>query len=477
VRNGAPVPTLSRSEVVPVLRPDLLVGRGASPGLFELSDPKTGRSLILYEFELSVARMLDGRRKVSEVIENGDRLGIPVDAGGLARFVHHLRSQGFLAPPGTRPAAAQSATWAKRRAWDARTRSRFQEGVKLVRLGRPDEAVALFQAILAGDPQNAEAAEMLALVAAGHSLASRPIGEVFEKPARLLEKRRVATWGLAAAALLLAGAGAAAGWRWAAGNRTPAAGTPGTAAFEPEPTGRGSRRLASAPAPGRAEAPAALAAEPPRTPPVWRTAPVERRWHPTLAEIRSPAAGKVAWHQGTRLRVARGERVADVRATAEASAPGPEAQQRLAELQRLATEDPVYEEFLEKERAVLTGAAAGGRTFGIAAPAEGQLTPLAAADAKVGAGEVVARLVDDRAWRVTVLLRGDPPGSASGCELAGDGAADRAACQVAEVAPADDHHAVTLTVSAAAAPWLERARAPYARIGPAEGKVARKEAP
>ncbi|HET8541153.1 MAG TPA: hypothetical protein VFL83_14860, partial [Anaeromyxobacter sp.] len=56
-----PEPAPFRPEdVVPFFRLDLRVARGASPGLFEVSDPASGKSFTLYEFELAVARMLDG---------------------------------------------------------------------------------------------------------------------------------------------------------------------------------------------------------------------------------------------------------------------------------------------------------------------------------------------------------------------------------------------------------------------------------
>jgi hypothetical protein len=477
---AAPAPVLlSRSEVVPLLRADLVVGRGASPGLFELTDPTRGRQLVLFEFELSVARMLDGRRRVAEVIENGDRLGIPVDPGGLSRFVQLLERQGFLAPAGTASVAGSAGPWAKRRTWDARTRARFQSGVRLVRLGRPDEAVASFREILAGDPENPEAHEMLALIAAGHALAARPIGEVFQRPVRLAAGYRRFPGALGAAALLLLAGAVGLGWLLVAPGsdpRAPARLGPGPGASPADAQVAG-RRRSRAPVASPAEAPRAPAPLAETALPTRRTAPIERRWHPTLAEVRSPAAGVLVWKDPVPLRVARGERLADVRARAEAAAPGPEAVRRVEELQRLAAEDPVYLEFLEKERAALRGRAGSGRTFGIAAPAAGQVTQLVRTEARVAAGDLLARVVDADSWRVSVLVRGEPPDPRADCEIAGDGADDRAPCHVLEARVAEGQVAVTLALRASTAPWLEQARSTSVRLGGSGAAGMRKEGP
>jgi hypothetical protein len=99
-------------------------------------------------------------------------------------------------------------------------------------------------------------------------------------------------------------------------------------------------------------------------------------------------------------------------------------------------------------------------------------------DAKVVAGDLVARIVDAGSWRVSVLMHGDPPAGDAECEVDGDGDADQAACQVVDVAPAGGDVAVTVAVTALTAPWLEQARSPYVRLGSGRfGAVARGEAP
>lgn len=435
-------------EVVPLLRPDLLVGRGAGPGLFELTGPEGGRPLVLADSELSVARMLDGRRRVSQVIENGERLGIPVDAGGLSKFVRQLELLGFLMPPGTKPASpGKDGPWPKRRPWNEQTRSLFQNGVRLMRQGQPDEAAPYFRKMLEEDPENPEAREMLCLVASGHSLAARPIGEVFERaPARSRRERRAgSTRAVAAAGLLIV---ALAAWRVGAGVGQAPGEAVAVRALAPRPP-----PAPNPPPPQAAPAPAAHV-----------SAPVERRWHPALAEVRAPAAGELAWKEPLPDRVARGEWLGEIRGKAEPEAAAPEATQRLAQLERLAAEDPVYAEFLERERAALSQGAARRARVAMAAPSAGQASQLVRAGVNVGIGDLVAHIVDPESWRLSVLFGGFLPTVGAPCEVGGDGPSTTAECRVVEVLPAAQGARVTVAVRASAAPWLERARAPTVRF-------------
>lgn len=458
---AAPPAPLALQDTVPSLREDLVVARGAAPGQFEVKDPGGDGALVLYDVELSVARMLDGRRRVADVLENADRLGIPVDVDGLSRFVRSLDRQRFLAAPGS-TAGGPARSRPPRRAWDADTRERFQAGMRLVRTGSPDEAVPIFQGLLAADPANAEAQEMLALIAAGHAMATSSLGDLFavHRPSRAV-RRSGRGW----APLALAGLAGAAVLSWQLLERSAAARDAAMQAAEVATReAQAAAREASAAARSAAAAPAPATADGPGAAPAARIAPVERRWHPALGEVRAPAAGVLAWRDPAPSLVARGERLGDVFAAGEPDAPGPEARARLEELTRLAATDPVYQEFLERERATLTGRAAAGRIFGLAAPLAGHLTLVARHDARVAQGEVVARLVDGEAWRVSVTLRGAAPRPGAACEVAGDGAGDRAAGQVLEVASREGRHEVTCAVAAAAAPWLAQARAPYLRL-------------
>ncbi len=164
--SSSPAGTARRAtgdEIARLIRADLKVRRREASSLLDVTDPLSGKTFPLYDFELSLARMLDGRRLLREVVDAGQRLGIPVDLESLSQFVSQLDRYGFLAPPGTPasgPGEGQS-TWAPRRKWDDGLRALFQSGLRMHRQGRYAEAANYFEAMLQQDPQNPEASEML----------------------------------------------------------------------------------------------------------------------------------------------------------------------------------------------------------------------------------------------------------------------------------------------------------------------------
>src|SRR5215472_226929 len=156
-------PRATGDETARLMRADLTVRRREASSLMDVTDPRSGKTFPLYDFELSLARMLDGRRLWREVVEAGQRLGIPVDLTSLVQFVSQLDNYGFLAPPGTPPPGPGEgqSTWAPRRKWDEGLRALFQSGMRMHRQGRYAEAANYFEAMLQQDPQNPEASEML----------------------------------------------------------------------------------------------------------------------------------------------------------------------------------------------------------------------------------------------------------------------------------------------------------------------------
>jgi hypothetical protein len=405
---------LAEQDVVPLLRADLLVARSKAPCVFELRDPESGAALTVYEYELSVARMLDGRRRVADVIENGRRLGIPIDPVGLGTFIRQLAQQRFLSPPGWPPPSRSQRPWSNRQVWDQATREQFQRGVRLVRQGRPDDAAPIFQQMLADDPEAAEAHEMLAIIAAGHTLLAHPIGEVFASPAERAERSSRRTRLLAAAGVLSLLVLAALAW-WVTGKVD---------------WRRGERRASTSwyAEPGRHSPPldAPLTVAP-------HAIPVDRRWHPTLAELRAPADGVVAWVEPPPYRLARGSRLGEVRAAAE---PGLEAR--------------------------------AARSHGLEAPMPGLLVPVLPSGTRVLAGDLLARIVDGDSWRLSVLVRGEPPPIGARWELSGGVDGERTAGVVVGVRTIDSQREITLAVTAAAAPWLEGAGSPRVLFPPPE---------
>lgn len=151
---------LQPTQTVPCFRGDLKIARKAQGATIDVTDPTNGKTFPLYDFEVSLARMLDGRRTIEDVIDDGQRLGIPIDLDSLGQFLRQLERYGFLAAAGT-TAPPSDASRTPRRKWDEGVRTLFQSGLRTFRRGRYSQALAYFEAILLQDPENSEAREML----------------------------------------------------------------------------------------------------------------------------------------------------------------------------------------------------------------------------------------------------------------------------------------------------------------------------
>jgi hypothetical protein len=147
------------------------------------------------------------------------------------------------------------------------------------------------------------------------------------------------------------------------------------------------------------------------------------------------------------------------------AAPDPETLRRIAELERLAAEDPVYEAFLEKERRVLRRASRGGRDVAIAGRVAGQLETLVADGTRIRKGTPIARIVEGGTWHASFALGKAPPDGAA-CELVGDGSDAFAPCRVIGATQHPRGVEVTVSLPAASAPWIAGARSLAVRIGP-----------
>lgn len=438
---GRGPPPLAAESAVPRFRCDLRVSRSVSAGLFEVSDPATGRSFTLYEFELALARMLDGRRCAGEVCASGVRLGVPVDLPSLEKFVRQLWHYGFLSAPGAPEGDGAPAIRAEHEMWDEATRALFQTGERLLRAGRGGDAAAYFEAVLDAHPASAEASEMLALAARGQPLpVPPPTGRAPRARARWTSR-------VVAAGVLLAAAGAALLLL-----RAPPPDAPRAAAAPPvEPAPLASLRP-PAPPPQR---------------PAWRSGLVARRVHPLRAEIVSPATGTVSWRSGRDAPVRAGERIGEVRTSATRAAPSPALARRVAELEVLASQDPVYRDFLDKARREQRRASRGAaRRVSLVAPASGLLV-LAGAAPRAVEGEVLGHVADPASWHVDAEVEGEPPDPGSACEVHGVDPAERAPCRVLAASPGGGRSLVTAEVSSAAAPWLASPRPARVRVAPA----------
>ncbi len=156
---AAPPPATATVETeedpVPLLRGDLVITASpTSRGTREVADPRAGRSFTLYDFEVSIARMLDGRRTAGEVITAATRLGIPVTLPTLKTFLSQLGAYQFL---DTDASTRGSSTWAARRPWTVEARELHQSALRLLRAGKLEEARGYLEALVAADPDNEEA--------------------------------------------------------------------------------------------------------------------------------------------------------------------------------------------------------------------------------------------------------------------------------------------------------------------------------
>jgi hypothetical protein len=141
-------------DTVPRLRGDLIIARSPqSRGTLEVKDPRSERTFTLYDFEVSIARMLDGRRSASEVLAAVNRLGIPVTLATLRTFLQQLRAYRFIDESITEG----DTTWPRRQRWTAEVRELYQSALRLLRQGRYDEALGYVEAMQQADPANEEA--------------------------------------------------------------------------------------------------------------------------------------------------------------------------------------------------------------------------------------------------------------------------------------------------------------------------------
>ncbi len=144
-------------DIVPVLRGDLIITRSAqSKGTLEVKDPITERSFTLYDFEVSIARMLDGKRSAQEVLDAANRLGIPVTLPTLKTFLQQLKAYQFIDASVT----GGDSTWPRRKQWSVGVRELYQSALRLMRAGKFDEARGYVDAMVEADPGNEEAAAL-----------------------------------------------------------------------------------------------------------------------------------------------------------------------------------------------------------------------------------------------------------------------------------------------------------------------------
>lgn len=172
--SAASAPNLGPNDVAPSFREDLELTR--LPEQYQgmqVKDPLTGKSFTLYDFELSIARMLDGKRTMLQVVEAAITIGIPVSLGSLNAFLDQLRGYQFITGGASAPAGPPplSSTWTRRAIWKPEVRVLFQKALKLSREERPLMALPLLDEILRLQPNNEEARALRARVEATRAAA------------------------------------------------------------------------------------------------------------------------------------------------------------------------------------------------------------------------------------------------------------------------------------------------------------------
>ncbi len=152
---------LSLTHIVPSMRNDLKVAPTAgSRSTFQVSDTVAHRSFTLFDFEVSIARMLDGRRTAAQVLEASAKIGITVTLEGLRQFLLQLKAYHFLSSvPADLVKRGPQSTWPLRAEWTEDLRQLFQNALRLLRSGRLPEAREYLLAMLEIDPMNKEAQE------------------------------------------------------------------------------------------------------------------------------------------------------------------------------------------------------------------------------------------------------------------------------------------------------------------------------
>lgn len=159
---GLPTPRPLRATdgTLPRLRGDLVYKAAPRAGLTEVRDLRAGRSFTLFEYELTVARMLDGRHSLEQVARASERLGFALTTETLLRFVEQLGGYGFLedvlAPPVSSPSPAPPA-----RGWSDELRELYELAAAHAREGRFDEAEECLLTLLEVDGSLAEAKTLL----------------------------------------------------------------------------------------------------------------------------------------------------------------------------------------------------------------------------------------------------------------------------------------------------------------------------
>ncbi|MBL8949184.1 MAG: efflux RND transporter periplasmic adaptor subunit [Myxococcaceae bacterium] len=139
---------MSANDVVPALK----------PGIDGVPPPGTGEELVtvgpleLRAFELQLARMLDGKRTATEVIENARAVGLPLSLDALEDFLSRLQGAGLMTESQRPPRLGE--------AWQPAARELYRDALKSVRQGEFDDARTYLDSMLRIQPATREAEQL-----------------------------------------------------------------------------------------------------------------------------------------------------------------------------------------------------------------------------------------------------------------------------------------------------------------------------
>lgn len=151
---------LTPQDVVPALRSDLNINRppvGAGAEVIKVTPADSDTPFAMRGFELSIARMLDGKRTAQEVMSNCERIGLPMDLRSLEGLVHQLETHGLIAhdaPPGAGQAMAVRRA---RASWTPEVREQYRTSLRHAREGNLDAAQRDLEGLLDLAPGTFEA--------------------------------------------------------------------------------------------------------------------------------------------------------------------------------------------------------------------------------------------------------------------------------------------------------------------------------
>jgi biotin carboxyl carrier protein len=154
---------LRESDVLPPMREDLVVVGTPHPttgDLISVQDPVSKRVVRFRGFELSLARLLDGKRTARQVLDAARGLGIPLTLPGLQNFTAKLNAIGFLAKSEA-PEPTTRSTWKPRPLWSPEVREQFRAALRDAREDRLDQARGYLEQVLRADPKVTDAKELI----------------------------------------------------------------------------------------------------------------------------------------------------------------------------------------------------------------------------------------------------------------------------------------------------------------------------